>query len=68
MNEQELRKLLVIRQTLVVLEVYLQRRATGTHGAADIETMIMYYGRQDNITADEAWNAIEESLIDAFHL
>lgn len=64
----EQRKLTIRRHALNALSEYLQRRADGTLGDVDIETLIMYYGRDDNVESYEAWDAIEESLIDAFKL
>ena len=66
--ESEQRKFQVLRGALVALNDYLDRRANGTLGDIDIETMIIEYGRMVEITPEEAHNVIEENLIDAFHL
>ena len=68
MTPTEIRKLVVLRIALVAVAEYLRIRASGNLGDADIETLIMLYGQDDNVTAEEVWNSIEESLNDAFHL
>jgi hypothetical protein len=67
-TETEERKFQVLRWALVALNDYLDRRANGTLGDMDIETMIIEYGRTVDITPEEAHDAIEESLIAAFRL
>lgn len=68
MTEAQEHKLLVIRIALAAVEEYLLRQSIGIMDDVDIETLIVERGKADNVTADEAWNAIEESLIAAFHL
>ncbi len=68
MTADEQRKLIIRHIALAALTEYLTRRADGTLGDMDIETLIMRYGQKHNVTADEAWAAVEESLIDTFHL